>query len=342
VAVKKVSIPDRHDWEMALRLLREIVILKQAKKVGQRHVCKIIDIFGERNARTPDELNNIFIVMPLYTPGSIESVNVNTLSLYKTIAGHTLNALNFLHKHKIMHRDIKKENIFFHEASQKAYLADLGQARRYHNVMSGNGEVGTRCYLSPEILEGKPYDYRSDVYSLGLSWYEMLCLSDNKTLFPYGKSGGKTHLEMQKAFANYGKHKREGTLDAMPPSEFCEFAQKKWGLVEEKVRDWKEENLFTITEGMMKFDQTKRYDTNVLFELPFFADFKTDFAEVDLKEVETDDYDEIKTRIFDLQHGNCTIFDSAASSSAGLPGAPKAPIFRKACSMAVEYFDKKR
>jgi len=332
VAVKKVTIPDRHDWEMALRLLREIVILKQAKKVNQRHVCKIIDIFGSPSERTPEQLNSIFIVMPLYAPGSIENIDIDTLPLFKTIAGHTLNALNFLHKHKILHRDIKKENIFYHEASQKAYLADLGQARRYHDVMSGNGEVGTRCYLSPEILQGHDYDFKSDVYSLGQSWYEMICMPGNKTLFPYGKSGGKTHIEMQKALSAYAQHKREGTLEDLPENDYNHWAEEKWTLLEEKVHEtMKDENILVIIENALKFDPAERSDTAELFENPFFADFRTEFIEVDLKEVETDSYDEIKTRIFDLQHGSCL--------KNIVPGSPNA-ILRKRCSQAVQYFER--
>jgi len=348
VAVKKVAIPEEDDWEMALRLLREIVILKQAKKVKQRHVSKIIDIFGDRHAKTPDELKSIFIVMPLYIPGSLEYFEVEDLQTFKIIAGHTVNALHFLHAHKIMHRDIKKENIFYHAATQKAYLADLGQARRFQEKgMSGNGEIGTRCYLAPEIMQGKDYDYTADVYSLGQSWYEMLCLSDNKTLFPYSQSGGKRHIEMARTLDEYAVKKREGRLTQEDINSMS-FAHSRWELCYEKKDLWRDENIVHILEQSLKFLPTERADTTTLLTDPFFREFRTEIIKVDLREVESDDYDEIKQRIFDLQHGSCHIsgeHECGGGVLSGLFGGAKQPASRKRpirrmCSLAVQYFDK--
>jgi len=327
VAVKKVSVPEKRDWEMALRLLREIVIMKQAKKVGQRHISKILDIFGNRDAKTPEELESLYIVMPLYDPGSVENFNVDTLEQFKTIAGHTINALRFLHKHQILHRDIKKENIFYNEENDRAYLADLGQARQIGHRMSGRGEVGTRCYLSPEILQGNEYDYRSDVYSLGCTLFEMMVLKGTKSLYPYGKSGGSDHILMQKAISGYARVKRHGGFLTDEELEYEEFAEDRWEALYKKAEEWKAENLVRIIESMMQFDPKDRVDCDNLMEDPFFQDFKTEFEPVCLKTVDLNDYNVIKQRIFDLQHGSC---------NHGAQGKD----LRKMCSRAVGYFEK--
>eukprot|EP00397_Hematodinium_sp_SG-2012_P009341 GEMP01009424.1.p1 GENE.GEMP01009424.1~~GEMP01009424.1.p1 ORF type:complete len:483 (+),score=105.51 GEMP01009424.1:291-1739(+) len=338
VAVKKVAIPDEEDWEMALRLLRELVILKQAKKMEVRHVCKIIDIFGDHRAKTPMELDSIYIVMPLYVPGALDSFNITDAATFKIIAGHSLSALHFLHVHRIMHRDIKKENIFYDAAKKRAYLADLGQARTWNAVMSGNGEVGTRCYLSPEILQGQPYDYRSDVYSLGIAWYEALCCPGNKSLYPFGRSGGTAHIAMQRAMDPIQTKSRRNRNIKEP---YGAWANDRWKALQDKKIEFEEESLITIVEQCLMFDPRKRADTAKLFEIPYFFEFVTKLDPLDLREVDTASYTEIKRRIFDLQHGSCSHASQPNRSPSPEPvtAADRKARFMKMCSMAVEYFE---
>jgi serine/threonine-protein kinase PpkA len=85
-------------------------------------------------------------------------------------------ALEHAHRKNVLHRDIKPENVMFHE-SGKAVLVDFGIAKE------GNAEssftqvgavVGTPHYMSPERCMGKPIDARSDLYAMGVMFYEML------------------------------------------------------------------------------------------------------------------------------------------------------------------------
>jgi len=335
VAVKKVDVPDARHWEMALRLLRELVVMKQAKKMNQRHICKIIDIFGDPSVKNAEDMKSIFIVMPLYKPGALEGVKVDTPSMFKTIAGHTLSALHFLHIHKIMHRDIKKENIFFDGKKNRAYLADLGQARTLvPGKMSGRGEVGTRCYLSPEILQGNDYEYKSDVYSLGQAWYESLCMEGDDSLYPYKRSGGQEHIDMQRAMdpIQFKSGEKSGA--------FASWAVERWKALEDVKNSWKEEAVVNIIEHTLMFDPKNRFDTKQLFQLPYFFPFISQERVMDLREVETNDYKEIKQRIFDLQHGSC-LRENTVHASSGKPAVKKdrKSQLQKMCSMAVQYFD---
>lgn len=85
-------------------------------------------------------------------------------------------ALEHAHKKGIVHRDIKPENVMFHE-NGKAVLVDFGIAKEQDTASSFTqmgAVVGTPHYMSPERCMGKPTDHRSDLYAMGVMFYEML------------------------------------------------------------------------------------------------------------------------------------------------------------------------
>lgn len=72
----------------------------------------------------------------------------------------------------MIHRDLKTENIFLGERLE-AKIGDLGfcvavgELGVIHNV-------GSPIYMSPEVLDGMPHSFESDIYGLGIIWYELL------------------------------------------------------------------------------------------------------------------------------------------------------------------------
>jgi serine/threonine-protein kinase PpkA len=85
-------------------------------------------------------------------------------------------ALAHAHKKQVLHRDIKPENVMFHE-SGKAVLVDFGIAKEGDTESSFTqvgAVVGTPHYMSPERCMGKSTDARSDLYAMGVMFYEML------------------------------------------------------------------------------------------------------------------------------------------------------------------------
>lgn len=85
-------------------------------------------------------------------------------------------ALKHIHDKKILHRDLKSQNIFLTE-NGLIKLGDFGIAKCLNFTMEkASTIVGTPYYLSPEIVQNQPYSFKSDIWSLGVLLYEMITL----------------------------------------------------------------------------------------------------------------------------------------------------------------------
>ncbi|OYT70332.1 MAG: hypothetical protein CFK52_11360 [Chloracidobacterium sp. CP2_5A] len=94
-------------------------------------------------------------------------------------------ALATAHESGVIHRDIKPDNIFLHQMpeGEVVKVVDFGIAKLIEPdandplaaMTETGGVVGTPIYMAPERLDERPYDGRSDVYSVGIMLYEMLC-----------------------------------------------------------------------------------------------------------------------------------------------------------------------
>ncbi|KAG6785887.1 hypothetical protein POTOM_007478 [Populus tomentosa] len=83
--------------------------------------------------------------------------------------------LSYLHSKKIVHRDVKTENMLL-DATRTLKIADFGVARvEAQNPRDMTGETGTLGYMAPEVLDGKPYNRKCDVYSFGICLWEIYC-----------------------------------------------------------------------------------------------------------------------------------------------------------------------
>ncbi|KAG8636733.1 serine/threonine-protein kinase STY13 isoform X2 [Manihot esculenta] len=83
--------------------------------------------------------------------------------------------LSYLHSKKIVHRDVKTENMLL-DAHRTLKIADFGVARvEAQNPRDMTGETGTLGYMAPEVLDGKPYNRSCDVYSFGICLWETYC-----------------------------------------------------------------------------------------------------------------------------------------------------------------------
>ncbi|XP_065880035.1 serine/threonine-protein kinase 54 [Euphorbia lathyris] len=83
--------------------------------------------------------------------------------------------LSYLHSEKIVHRDVKTENMLL-DKTRTLKIADFGVARmEASNPNDMTGETGTLGYMAPEVLNGSPYNRKCDVYSFGICLWEIYC-----------------------------------------------------------------------------------------------------------------------------------------------------------------------
>ena len=95
--------------------------------------------------------------------------------LVLSIAARVANALDYAHAHNVVHRDIKPANIMFNPATDLLKVTDFGIARITDSSKTRTGLVlGTPSFMSPEQLSGKKVDGRSDLYSLGVTLFQLL------------------------------------------------------------------------------------------------------------------------------------------------------------------------
>ncbi len=144
---------------------------RAAGKLSHPNIVAVTDCF-EENGR-------YFIVMEYLEGQTLRDVMQvrGALPLQDAIgiACQVLDALSHAHQHHVVHRDIKPDNIFILPGGL-AKLADFGIARLSEEpALTSDGQVfGTPSYMSPEQIEGRGIDHRSDLFSLGVLLYEML------------------------------------------------------------------------------------------------------------------------------------------------------------------------
>lgn len=145
------------------------------------HVVKVLDV-GEY-AELP------YVVMQLLEGGSLSDRIANesddngcmTPESLKSWVREVARALDFCYRKGMVHRDVKPANILFDE-DKNAYVGDFGLSKIMggeHAEMSSDETaagvvLGTPNYISPEVVQGKDYDGRSDQYSLGITIYHVL------------------------------------------------------------------------------------------------------------------------------------------------------------------------
>ena len=124
--------------------------------------------------------DNLYLVMELLLGGDMR-YHINKKAIYnkkkdenqlKFIAGCTLIGLNYIHENKIIHKDIKPENLVY-DTNGYIHITDFGISKVFHPE-NGKENSGTPGYMAPEVLFNKDHDYSVDFFSLGVILYELL------------------------------------------------------------------------------------------------------------------------------------------------------------------------
>ena len=116
----------------------------------------------------------LFIQMELCKCNLKEFLKKNSITLIQKliIIRQIIYGLQYLHSMYFIHRDIKLSNIFI-SLDNKVKLGDFGFSTKSFD--NNNEDLGTFGYIAPEILAGENYDYRVDLYSLGIVILEICC-----------------------------------------------------------------------------------------------------------------------------------------------------------------------
>ncbi len=170
--------------QVALKVLREVPDFGGRESMLDRFLAEFESIgrVNHPNVVTIYDLgvadNHAYIAMEYCSRGSLKRRIRRGMEaeeaerIMRGIAG----ALGGIHTVNILHRDLKPTNVLFRDDETLA-LIDFGLAKQAHlqAELTGTGEIfGTPYYMSPEQGHGDSLDERSDIYSLGVIFYEML------------------------------------------------------------------------------------------------------------------------------------------------------------------------
>ena len=189
VALKLIKPEIASDRKTIERFSNE---LKLARKIRHKNVCAMYDIGEEEETH--------YITME-YVPGQdlkglVKQTGQLSTQTALTIAKQMCEGLAEAHKLGVVHRDLKPQNIMI-DREGNARIMDFGIARslKAEGITAEGVMVGTPAYMSPEQVEGKTADQRSDIYSLGVVLFETV--------------SGRVPFEGETAFSIAAKHRSE-------------------------------------------------------------------------------------------------------------------------------------
>ena len=168
VALKLIKPEISRDAKTIERFQNE---LKLTRKISHKNVCRMYDLNKEEG--------NYYITME-YVPGEdlksmIRMSRQLSMATAVNVAKQVCEGLSEAHRMGVIHRDLKPSNIMIDKAGN-VRIMDFGIARslRTEGITGSGVMIGTPEYMSPEQVEGKEVDQRSDIYSLGIILYEMV------------------------------------------------------------------------------------------------------------------------------------------------------------------------
>jgi serine/threonine-protein kinase len=170
-AIKTIRFTDDFDEEQAAKIREQFY--REAEVVAKLSHPNIVTIYD-----VGEDLDLSYLAMEYLEGESLETFarKDNLLSIRKGIdvTAQVCDALAYAHAHGIVHRDIKPANIMI-LGNGLVKVTDFGIARATASSKTRTGVIkGTPYYMSPEQISGMKVDGRSDIFSLGIVFYQLL------------------------------------------------------------------------------------------------------------------------------------------------------------------------
>ena len=258
------DISDSKCNENEIKFLREIEILSN---YSNPLFVKIL----LKSSSVSNLKKQIFILLDIYSNGDLSSYiiskeclglpldeNETFNSIYKTAL-----AIKFLHDNKIIHRDIKPQNIFVGD-SNDIRLGDFGLSRFFSNTNSGF--FGSAGYIPPEVLRYEGYTFASDIFSFGAT---IFYINFKKRPFTFEKSDNKANqIVKNTSISQYIKQ----NIDKYCENEEIEdFLQRKGFYNDLIIRcmNLKQEERPNIDIIINELEEYAKTNENIIFPIEF-------------------------------------------------------------------------
>jgi len=306
VAMKKVRIAMTDDG-VPMTILREISLLRHLGKYNHPNIVKLEDIcHGPRYERemvlylvfehVDQDLNAYVTKCP---PPGIDKEKIKDL-MWQLLCG-----VDFLHSHRIVHRDIKPQNILLsNDGTLK--LADFGLARIYDFNALLTSTVVTLWYRAPEVLLGTSYATPVDIWSCGCILAELFT---RKPLFP-------------------GKHETDqlsGIFSVLGTPALTEWPEEspvlRTNFLNNRPRDLIDlipeidPLAKDLLEKMLVFDPSKRITAQAALAHPYFAEFGVSPHDSSSSSISDTSINTSKSSVSDMSHSSINTSTSSDANS---------------------------
>ncbi|MBT4194488.1 MAG: serine/threonine protein kinase, partial [Gammaproteobacteria bacterium] len=173
VAIKTMALAQEFEDDELVEVKERF--FREAETAGRLSHPNIVTIFD-----AGEEHDLAYIAMEFLKGSDLaphtKKDNLLDMKTVVSIAIRSAEGLAFAHAQNVVHRDIKPANLMYEAESDSLKITDFGIARITDSSKTKTGMVlGTPSYMSPEQLAGKKVDGRSDLFSLGVMLYQMLC-----------------------------------------------------------------------------------------------------------------------------------------------------------------------
>ena len=171
VAIKTLALAQEFDLDILAEVKQRF--FAEAESAGRLNHPNIVTMYDAGEEHDLAYIAMEFLkgrdLVPHVKPGALLP-----LPVVMSIAARVADALDYAHRQNVVHRDIKPGNIMYDPGSDTVKVADFGIARLTDANKTKTGMVlGTPSYMSPEQLAGYKVDGRSDLFSLGVTLYQL-------------------------------------------------------------------------------------------------------------------------------------------------------------------------